>query len=244
MALSIQQIIEQADRRTEKRASKELDLVPEFWMALNEFCLEKRFPWRKKTFFFNTQAAKQTYDLSSTADTGAVAPDFYEMKVLYRVDPNGSTSEITPMLSEDLLNTALENTIAAPPSMYYILPGTTQTLLFNAPMDSIRKIRGGYWALPDPILDSSIEVVPLVPPQLTTGLVVALERRLFYYLLGQEDPRSVQAEARYRRFVQLAAKMFKFTTNAQLEFAMQDQAVRAVDASTSGLDNQQISRSD
>lgn len=248
MAVTIQQVIEQADKRTEHRAGKELDLVAEFWMALNEFCLEKRFPWRKKTFFFNTIVNQQTYDLSSSAqgatDTNNAAPDFYEMITLYRVDASGSVSEITPMLTEDVLNAALENPTPGTPAQYYVVPGTTQVLLLNTKANGIYKIRGNYWAVPEPTLDSSVEVVPLVPVQITPLLVVAMERRLLAYLLGQEDPRVIQAEARYRRAVALASKMFKFTTNAVLEFSIQDQAVRAVDASTSGLDNEQVSRSD
>jgi len=61
-------------------------------------------------------------------------------------------------------------------------------------------------------------------------LVVALERRIFQYMLGQEDPRVIQVEARYRRAIALASKMSAFTTNRILEFSVQDQAIRAVDA--------------
>jgi len=63
-------------------------------------------------------------------------------------------------------------------------------------------------------------------------------------MLGQEDPRVIQVEARYRRAVALASKMDRFTTNALLEFSVQDMAIRAVDASTGGIDSTQVSRSD
>lgn len=242
MGMSVQQVIEAADKRTERRASKELDLTVEFWMALNEFCIEKHFPWRRSTFFFNTTLNGQFYDMSSAGLS--IAPDFYEMITLYRVDPTGSATELTPMLDEDILTAALENPTPNTPSMYYIKPGTTQTLMLNCQDNAVRKIRGNYWAVPDPIVDSSVEFIPLVPPQITPLLVVAMERRLFDYLYGQQDPRSLRAEQRYRRAVALASRMSKFTTNAILTFATQDQAIRAVDASTSGLDNAQVSRSD
>src|SRR6267378_531766 len=243
MAITISALVDQADRRTERRSSKELDLVSEFWMAFSEFCMEKRFPWRKQTFVLNTVVNTQFYDLSSVGLN--IAPDFWEMTTLYNVQPGGSPgssiafTELTPMLSEDVITNALEASSSGSPSQYYIKPGTTQTLMLNAPANGIYKLRGNYWAIPEPQLDLSVvgDRVPLMPVQLTPLLVVALERRIFQYMLGQEDPRVIQVEARYRRAIALASKQWKYTTNAILEFSTQDQAIRAVDASTSGIDS-------
>jgi hypothetical protein len=59
------QLIELADARTERRG-KTLNLKLEYLNALQEFCLESRFYWRRKTLTFNTQAGISTYDLSSS----------------------------------------------------------------------------------------------------------------------------------------------------------------------------------
>ena len=79
------------------------------------------------------------------------------------------------MLTDDLITSALEATSTESPSRYYVLPGTTQTLMLNAPMNGIYKLRGNYWAVPEPQLDLSVvgDKVPLMPVQLTPLLVVA-----------------------------------------------------------------------
>src|SRR6266576_2574209 len=133
MAVTISAIIDAADRRTERRCTKELDLVQEFWLFFNEFVLEKHFPWRKKSFTFNTVVNTQNYDLSTAGLN--YAPDFWEMITLYNVQPGGSSGiatqfvELTPMLTDDLITSALEATSTESPSRYYVLPGTTQTLM-------------------------------------------------------------------------------------------------------------------
>src|SRR6266481_3987587 len=173
MAVTISALIDAADKRTERRAGRELDLVAEFWLAYNEFCLEKRFPWRKQTFVLNTVLNTQFYDLSSSGLN--IAPDFWEMKTLYNVQPGGSSGasiqfvELTPLLTDDLITNALEAATAGPPSQYYIKPGTTQTLMLSAPANGVYKLRGNYWAVPEPQLDLSVvgDRVPLMPVQLT-----------------------------------------------------------------------------
>jgi len=59
------QLIELADRRTERRGSKTLDLDSEFLMALQCFCTETRWSWRRKTSIFTLRAGVWQYDLST-----------------------------------------------------------------------------------------------------------------------------------------------------------------------------------
>jgi hypothetical protein len=57
-------LIELADRRTERRGSKTLDLNSEFLMALQYLCMELRWSWRRKTSIFQLRPGQWQYDLS------------------------------------------------------------------------------------------------------------------------------------------------------------------------------------
>jgi hypothetical protein len=57
-------LIELADRRTERRGSKTLDLNSEFLMALQMLCMERRWFWRRRTAFFQMLPNQWQYDLS------------------------------------------------------------------------------------------------------------------------------------------------------------------------------------
>lgn len=58
------QIIELADRRTERRGSKTLDLNSEFLLAFQYVCMETRWSWRRKLAMFQIQGGKWQYDLT------------------------------------------------------------------------------------------------------------------------------------------------------------------------------------
>lgn len=57
-------LIELADRRTERRGSKTLDLNSEFLMALQYLCMELRWSWRRKTSSFLMKPGQWQYDMS------------------------------------------------------------------------------------------------------------------------------------------------------------------------------------
>jgi len=58
------QLIELADRRTERRGSKTLDLNSEFILALQHLCGESRWAWRRKTAAIMMRAGIWQYDIS------------------------------------------------------------------------------------------------------------------------------------------------------------------------------------
>lgn len=60
------QIIELADRRTERRGSKTLDLNSEFILALQHLCMERRWSWRRRIAMFQILGGKWQYDLTLT----------------------------------------------------------------------------------------------------------------------------------------------------------------------------------
>lgn len=60
------QIIELADRRTERRGSKTLDLNSELLLALQTLILERRWSWRRKISMFQIRGGQWQYDLTLT----------------------------------------------------------------------------------------------------------------------------------------------------------------------------------
>lgn len=60
-------LIELADRRTERRGSKTLDLNSEFLMALQDLCMQRRWTWRRKFSVFQLVPGQWQYDLTAVA---------------------------------------------------------------------------------------------------------------------------------------------------------------------------------
>lgn len=225
MAYTIDQIVEAANKQTERRAEGQLDLRLEFFQALQELIHECRFWWAKKTTTFNTVIGTATYDLSS--GSVANAQDVEEIIGVWRIDSATENVELTPILEPADQVAAIEATASADVGSYMVEPGAWQTLRLGAPANAVKKLRVLYWAGVNPDYDASDSAVPLVPGPLHWGLVIAVKRRILEFLYGQNDPRYLVAEAQYRNFVQKAAHKPRFTTNAQREFRSGESAVRA-----------------
>src|SRR5262252_6926947 len=120
------QLIELADRRTERRGSKTLDLDSEFFMALQHFLMETRWSWRRKTSVFNLQTGVWQYDLTAMLPTPS---------------PNAYTSQPTWQLASAQRAGGFDYLMFPPGTVLPVLtPGQTVYLLsesnfsFNGPV--------------------------------------------------------------------------------------------------------------
>jgi len=187
--------------------------------------LEKHYFWRRKTFTLSTVVGTKQYDLA--ADAGPNADDFAEMEILYLMNGDQIEGELAELVDLRDQAKALQTTTNAAPSGFFIKPGTTQTLHLNAPADSVKTLLGFYWAIPNPAVDTSIEVVPLIPGQLHFCLVTALERSILRFLYGQGDTRYAAVELRYQQAIQAASRIRHWSTAARRAFTTGEPAVRA-----------------
>ncbi len=225
MAHTVTQIVEAANKRTERRAETKLDLRLEFWFMLAEFCRENHFWWREKHATFNTAVGTKEYDL--TADAGANADDFDELRYAWRIDSATEKTELLQLHSSIDQAAAIEATTNDTVSSCFIKPGSPQTLHLGAPANAVKKVRIAYWAVPQPAVDTTDEVIPLVPGSLHWALATAMEAHILVQLFGENDPRAVVALARRERAVQKAAKLRSWSSQRVFEMRASEDAVRA-----------------
>jgi hypothetical protein len=201
-------LIELADRRTERRGSKTLDLESEFLMALQEFCLETRWEWRRRMGSFTMQAGVWSYDLTALP---VPIPDFHQFVkhgVKYYPNPGApqNWAVITPMFEKELQRGAVYTNTTypkpAPPQQYFMLPTTNATIALSPVPDQPYPITLDYWGVPDLTSDSIPETIPLVPPYLHHVLLKKLEAEIFRYTIGEGSVKFQAAMQQYTALLQ------------------------------------------
>lgn len=196
-------LIELADRRTERRGSKTLDLNSEFIMALQHFIMETRWMWRRKFTQLMMQAGVWQYDL--TDPNGADANDYQQFTkhgVKYYPNPNNVTqwSELTPMFERGLQTTAMYTNLnfpqPAPPIQYFT--NNFLTLCITPVPDQSYPMTLDYWACPNVSIDSMDESIPMVPAFLHHVLLKRLEAQIFRYTIGEGATKYQACMAEYK----------------------------------------------
>jgi hypothetical protein len=228
MPWTVTQIVTEVQKRTENRANSLIDMNMEFLLALDEFCQEQHFWWRKRRGSFTTAIGTQSYDLSNV---GSKPTDFVEIDEAYLINADGVTveNELIPVIDNEAQLAATLNTVQDTPSSFFIDTQTSPTTLFlQAPSSVAQTIVYTYWAIPQST-NTGLTTIPLVPPYLHWGLVYALERRVYEVLYGQEDPRWQMANARYQEFVAKAART-SWTTQDKAEARTNENYVNTVQA--------------
>jgi hypothetical protein len=215
------QIIELANTRTEGRA-KTLNLKLEFLNALQEFCLESRFYWRKKSITFNTASGTATYDLSSSD------AQLEEIISVRYVENATSVHILEPLFDTQAIEELQEATTTGKPGTYNIEPGTSQTLRIGPIPSGIYKMRTTAWAVPvvDPE-DDSAETIPLVPAWLHRTIAKLLERNILGFLYGEENARFARADAEYQKQLQQAMARRDGMIGKVVEYKSREDAIRS-----------------
>lgn len=198
------QLVELADRRTERRGSKTLDLDSEFLMALQEFCMETRWEWRRKVAMFTLQAGVWQYDLTALATPIVDVHQFVKHGVKFCLNPGTPQNlcEITPLFEKALQDVAIyTNTnfaTPAPPQQYFRMPGVTATLALTPVPDQAYPILLDYWSVPNVTPDAIPQTIPLVPAFLHHVLLKKLEAQIFRYTLGEGAAKYQAAMGEYK----------------------------------------------
>jgi hypothetical protein len=228
---SVTKIIQQVNARTENRAAnKAFDLYYEFWTGLDEFCQTRHYWWRRKTASFQTQANVQDYDLSANPPNAADCEEIEEAYAI-NVPPAGCSRHVHPKFTARQILTAIYGANAVPPTPipsegYFLIPGEFQQWSFSQIPQNVFTVGFTYWAVPMVVAPGvQNDIVPLVPPYLHWGLIYMLERRVYEYLYGQNDPRFVTSNARYQEFLAAAAKSKQFSSQEAIHSNMQGRSV-------------------
>jgi hypothetical protein len=230
------QIIAQVNGRTENRAMNKpnFNIQMEFWMALDEFCGERHYWWRRRSFSMATIVGQQSYDLNvNEVETDTpLAPDLEEIEEVFVVNsaPQPWPFGVAPDLSARQIVTAMYgdaivNNLPATGG-YFIEPGPTRKFWLGTIPQTVFTIAAIYWAIPQNT-NLAQDIIPLVPPYLHWGLLYALERRVYEYLYTQNDPRWIQSDQRYQKFLEAAAKSKQFSSQQSITMRTDRPSVRA-----------------
>lgn len=223
---TVTQLVEAVSKRTERRADTKIDLRMEFFLGLDEFVIEKHYWWGKKRFNFTTQIGVNTYDISSR-QFGSVS-DLGQLDELILLNADGTTKalDLTPIIDPVGQLQAIQNGVPNTPAAYFLdTNAPLSTLRLQAPASVAQIIMGTYWAVPQ-ISDTSVETIPLVPGYLHWGMVYMLERRVYEFLYGQDDPRFEVSNARYNEFVTKADKIPDWTAKKSRSLSVDHRTMR------------------
>src|SRR5690242_4024659 len=119
MPWTVSQLVNQVDKRTERRASPKIDLRMEFFLALDEFVNDQHFWWRRKRAQFTAAIGTAAYDLAATGGTDANVQDLGQIDSMFLVNADGTISddgEITPIFDPLAQAQAVLNTVQDTPS--------------------------------------------------------------------------------------------------------------------------------
>jgi hypothetical protein len=235
-------MVELADRRTERRGSKTLDLDSEFLMALQTLVMERRWSWRRKVAMFMMQAGVWQYDM--TDQNNANARDLHQFVkhgVKYYPNPGNPSQwgEITPMFERDLQTAAIyTNTFypqPQPPRQYFIMPGAFLVLCLSPVPNQAYPITIDYWACPNISWDSVGEQIPLLPAFMHHVLLKRLEAQIFRYTLGEGAAKYQAAMGEYNAFVAQYAGMDGMVPGEHLDYSADDDYEAAFSNSQSAV---------
>jgi hypothetical protein len=231
---SVTQIVTQVMGRTENRASgkKNFDPRMEFFLGLDEFVSEKHFWWRRKSFSLSTIVGELKYDLSSNGTGQANAGDCVEIEEMFVINssPQYWPWGVPPHFdARDQVAALYGNANIAgtvPQSGYFMALSGFQQLVFMNPPTQVNTVAATYYAVPM-VTDTTVDVIPLVPPNLHWGLLYMFERRIYEYLFGMNDPRFAVSNKRYQDFLLSAAKNKQFSQQQAIHSSMMQRSITA-----------------
>lgn len=216
------QLIDTADRRTDRRASKKLDLDSEFLTALQEFCLEHRWPWRRKTKRFDLIALQSAYDMTDPLVMDMQDMHVFQQHGVHLITPPGDPVEMTPVFDVDEQDRLLDSTAPSDqPGVYFMQPHLTFNV--HPTPDQIYSIRASYWAVPNPQLVAQDDTIPLVPGYLHHLLCKKMELNLLRFTIGEGAAKYMTVAKEYDRLLIQNQVWEDFASDHVIEYRDQDQ---------------------
>lgn len=203
------QIIDAAQKLTEKILIDQIDFSLLFTSVLQEFCAEQRFWWRKKSLSFSTAGATPTYDLTAITTVPANAGIFVEeITKIFRIDGT-SPCPLSPVTDDEAVAQMIADTVTTDkPGSWTIDIATSltnfQTLRLSPIPNGVYAVKVYFWAMPNINQDSSDETVYIVPVTLHHVLVTAMEKEIWRSAYGEQNPKYLTALNLYNKKVQQA----------------------------------------
>ena len=191
MAYTKQEIVDLVTELAEGRGIK-LNLKAWLDLEISQIIQKKRFWWRRRLATFDSVVGTSEYDLS--ADGLDKADDLEQIISVYRLNAAGSADKIYFEGDEDRIQALLADSTQGEPTVYFPYPGAPLTLCLKMNPDAVATYQVTYWAGFNIHGDVSSDTIPLIPPTYHHVPLLALVRRVYLHLFGQNDPRFAVAE--------------------------------------------------
>lgn len=212
------------------------DFQAKLSQVAQEFCAEYRYWWRKKRLAFSTTAGTASYDFSGGTSSVTTVPAgagayIEEITQIILIDSTGATVQINPVTDDTSIAQYEADTTQAQPSVW--MPD--ESSLSNVQAIRLGKIPNGtysmkmfFWAMPNQAVDTSDDVIYIIPPFLHHVLQTGLEREVWRLAYGEQDARFVSAAQLYKKKVD-AAKVKRSIDGSKVQrFINQDsEAIRS-----------------
>lgn len=183
-----QLIIDTANRRTGGVGEK-LNLSAEFLIALQEFCLERQWWWRRKTVTLDTIQGINVYDMSDPESpvnaldcVRIIKCQFFptpgQIPIMPTIvgQPSKLVVDVPPIFSDADIQIAMEDEISTGfPVNYFLVPGSSTAIEIVPIPDQSYHLRFNFWACPNGTIDTLADMIPLVPAHLQHLLIPRME---------------------------------------------------------------------
>jgi len=195
--VTVQELVE-AIRNISEESLKKLKIESWLSVELGRIVNRKPYWWRKAALAFDTVANTATYNLSDQGLSPLdIAPDFLQFATpLYQFQGANKVGEV-PFASDHLQQLQMiRDTSTGTPALMTIEPGTIKTIRLNPIPNAVYSYSAIYYR--EAIIhfktpDYEADEIPIVPAAFHYVVYQAMERRAFYYLYGQKDPRAAIA---------------------------------------------------
>jgi hypothetical protein len=224
--MTIAEIIEQADIKTERRKPKELDAHLCLLQVIQDYCKAHRFSWRRRSNTFSTTAATSTYDLSSS--TLLNRKDVEEIISVRYVKSVSDVQKLDFIEDAESVEEIQSSTTTGEPAAWAFDPTNPDDSILISPVPAgTYTMRVTYWAVPDLSDNESATDVPLVPRKNHSTLQKLLETEFWRVIHGPENPKYQTAKANSDAAVEQDIEKARGTTRHKMQWLDDEDSVRS-----------------
>jgi hypothetical protein len=220
-------IKEMANRRTERRGEKTLDLDYELLDVIQDFCSRYYWYWRRLTAVLTTAPGVAVYNLAD--QNGANALNCEKIISAHYVRGTDDMCQLSIVTDAGEVSRIIEgeSTSSGEPSRILREPGYDSVVRIAPTPNAAYRVRIMFWALPSMATDALGETVPLVPARCHRILVRGLEANIFRYAIGEGAAKYTAAKQDYESLVAKESENRHGFTGIVREYTCQESAIRS-----------------
>jgi hypothetical protein len=233
-----QLLIDTAHRRTGMVAEAKLNSDGEYLDALQSFCLERQWWWRKKTVALITDPTVAVYDMAApTSPVNAldcqkiVEVNYFPTNAQTPIilPPDKAYMKLRPMFHDSNIQAAMEDVTTGAPQAYFMVPGSTTQIQITPIPDDAYRMRWTFWAVPNGTQDTLEDMIPLVPAHLQRVLMLNLQLNFLQYATPSKETQMMltTTTAKYALELAKAIRQNEYADGQIREWKSEEHAIRS-----------------